>query len=110
MAIVWRQIITPRHLCQHRQSVCDLILEKKADEHIKGLHKQLQLLSLSINESDSSSSMDTVETAEEEKAAVSVSHLLRAGMIGVLYIVRIATFLFYILYNDFIGPRSQFIK
>jgi len=80
------KLLTRAHYCFGKAG--DSALEKKAEEHVKGLRLQLQLLSAlssitsSTTESVLLSSAETVDAVEMEKvAAVCVSHLLRAGMI-----------------------------
>jgi hypothetical protein len=64
------KLLTRAHYCFGKAG--DSALEKKADEHAKGLRLQLQLLHMSSS---------TAETVQEKAAVSCVLHLLRAGMI-----------------------------
>jgi hypothetical protein len=76
------KLLTRAHYCFGKAG--DSALEKKAEEHVKGLRLQQQLLSAlsSITTTESVPSVETVDAVKMEKvAALCVSHLLKAGMI-----------------------------
>lgn len=75
------ELLTQAQFCFSKAN--DSTLEKKAEEHVKGLRlkQQLQLLLLPKESAESDPALSATGIEAEEKAATCVLHLLRAGMV-----------------------------